>query len=252
MRRRLLDILATLSLLMFLAVCLLWVRSSRIADRIMLETHSLVAGVDVHRQYTIWIPRGHILFSFDEGRAFDWPTAPSKMTWEAPRYPIYTEGAWAYESRHSIPSDPPFKNPNRSLRGFTVGIPQWFLLLVTSVLPVRWLVTRHRRIVMNCASAFGPVLALAASGTFLALAIRSPAYEPVAMELALVVLMVLAFWWGMRRLVSLERRRKEGQRASEGHCRKCGYDLRATPGRCPECGAPAESLAAPADPKGSS
>jgi len=40
----------------------------------------------------------------------------------------------------------------------------------------------------------------------------------------LVLLMLPARWWMNRRHVP------------PGHCRRCGYDLRATPQRCPECG----------------
>lgn len=56
----------------------------------------------------------------------------------------------------------------------------------------------------------------------------------VSLWLAIPALAILPTWWLLR-----HPRRTRRDRAANGLCLHCGYDLRATPGRCPECGVPA-------------
>ena len=69
----------------------------------------------------------------------------------------------------------------------------------------------------------------------------------VSMNLTLLELFAGAYLFGPMLLVTLFvwLIRRLSRSHPPGYCRKCGYDLRASPDRCPECGTPARSKRVP-------
>lgn len=174
MRGRLLNLLTFLSLLLCMAVVVLWVRSHFIGEwlgkRYLTRTANRIAATD----WRMWTGRGSVELSirrFHWGELADWPSDP--------------RGEWRLV-RDKPPADVAAAGPLPSpLNQIGFG--------------VRWETTHE--------------------GMF---------DRAVAMPLWLVSVLLGAcpIIWLYRRL--------RGHR--EGHCQRCGYDLRGSPGRCPECG----------------
>ena len=162
LRRRLLNLLTGLSLLLCVAACALWVRSYFVGDAWDWGTRTGRAGVDSCRgslsvgrvevppAALATIPRGHLFISKPASQAASQRLKP----------------AWSFAG---------FALAHVSIGGMRateLHVPYWIVVLAAGVLPAVYLRRRFR-------------------------------VPP-----------------------------------STSTCRRCGYDLRATPQRCPECGTP--------------
>lgn len=198
MRRRFLTALSFVSLLLCVAVCVLWVRSLRHVD--VLGYEGEVAGA--------W-QRGGYVSSADGVVGCQW---------------------WVRQS-------PPASHPPVTGWRHT----EWPIRSGASLLKQGW---RGFSYDAGPVNNFRPASNGRATPRYMGFS-----HQVTAPHWALLLAMLtpVALWLGS----TLRRRRSR----PEMQCRKCGYDLRATPDRCPECGkavpkagTPAEASLAPTAP----
>jgi hypothetical protein len=198
-RRRLFTFFSSLSLLLCVAVCVLWVRSywvqdvvSRYRDLEYKEAGAVILFIDQNR-ITVEMGGLNLYRRWDEERSqygfsrngeiqrHDWSHRVAKATSyaapprqntsaNAPNQGALGELRWYFDSYNSRGSSP-FQFSSGGVHSLT--IPLWLPAALTAILPISWITFTYRR----------------------------------------------------RRF-----------RDHAGRCPSCGYDLRATPERCPECG----------------
>ena len=139
MKRRLLNLLTALSLLICVAACVVWVRSYWVSDWATVKLPRPVWGVGQGYVFT-WT--GGVGVVADKRGALDL-AAPEWIT----RPPMsYGAAGWPEET---LPNRAGFAATTNPLaRGvlYSASVPCWFLALITGAAPVAWLLhNRHAR-----------------------------------------------------------------------------------------------------------
>jgi hypothetical protein len=227
MKRRLLNLLTVLSVLLCVAVCVLWVRSYWRAEHFWLTYRD--GGGDLFRtdqgDFTIYHSRSREPNHRVAGRVgFEYAAGPLVGAHARPgSYPVVRRwGPFSYAAvpRPKPPTDEQLEQARRAIK--------------------EWEQSKSRMDPHDTKTLMLQERALEAQVMLNGWWDRSlwrfvfPAWAVVAVLLSPSAARAVPLW---------QRRLARGRQKS-GLCPRCGYDLRATPGRCPECGTmPAESAA---------
>ena len=208
MRRLLLTLCSALSLLLFVAVCALWVRSYWVEEFVLLGSdrlHRFASGGGGVAVQSLELVH----------RRGDWRTGLNPATKDL--------AAYTQTRLHYLAAQPRPRCWEWSARPFRGGPRFWAVTRVWAdppakprVVPTAW---KQSARFDNATGRCDEVWMIGRSAWL-------PYWLPAALFAALPAA------WLRRHLVEL----RQDRRRQMGVCPACGYDLRASPGRCPECG----------------
>lgn len=199
MKRRLLNLVSALSLLLCVAALVLWVRSYRVSDVIRRDSRRITVDALTGHSVELRFAGGGLALKIATFSNSD----PDLRLWRTRQISAGSSWEWTADQEPMYPVLVP-TGENRSLaRGGFV----WMECSFQSYGILRY----HEN------SAVLPWWSVVLSITVLPL-------------------------FRLSRLLGIIRQSK---RARGGSCRRCGYDLRASPNRCPECGTPVNPAGSP-------
>jgi hypothetical protein len=252
--RHLFTLCSAASLLLCVAVGVLWVRSHWAQDVV-----ALLGTGEGGRTSHVFASAGGRLGVERQVRYAGPPDLPRRVVYSAG--PIagdpYMVAGWGrsggFWQRMGLASAArPFAAPPADYPGHRWAgvVPYWMPCAALAILPALWLARRTRRTadsrLLQRAAGIG-LLTTVVTGSLMDANV-APAewgWQPLEWTLALLAGAAVGIvCWRRGRARDLSR-----DRAEHGLCPTCGYDLRATPGHCPECGM-AKTMSSPAAPPG--